>query len=103
MLVPGACVFALVMLVVRPVGAVYLPRALQASDDRYGTIGLAFTYISWLYVLSFCLLGAAVLGRELAEHEGAIGRFARGTRAPAGVVTGTDARGRPGDDGSVDR
>ncbi len=103
MLAPGACVFALAMLVVRPVGAVYLPRALQISDDRYGTIGLAFTYISWLYVLSFCLLATAVLGRELAADDGALGRFVRGKNTPDAIVTRIDPVGRTEADGRVDR
>ena len=54
MLLPGSILFGLVMLFVRPAGAVYLPRALQTSADRYGTIGVAFTYIGWLYVVAFC-------------------------------------------------
>ncbi|MCW2141250.1 YhjD/YihY/BrkB family envelope integrity protein [Actinoplanes cyaneus] len=61
-LIAGAAAFGLMMMAVRAGGAVYLPRALQSSTDRYGTIGLAFTYIGWLYVLSFCLLLAAVVG-----------------------------------------
>ena len=77
MLVPGACIFGAAMLVVRPAGAVYLPRALDVSAERYGTIGLAFTYIGWLYVLSFCLLATAVLGRAVAEDDSALGRLIR--------------------------
>ncbi|WP_436533076.1 YhjD/YihY/BrkB family envelope integrity protein [Actinoplanes sp. HUAS TT8] len=61
-LVAGGLAFGLMMVAVRGAGAIYLPRALQSSTDRYGTIGLAFTYIGWLYVLSFCLLLSAVIG-----------------------------------------
>ncbi|MEV4701742.1 YhjD/YihY/BrkB family envelope integrity protein [Actinoplanes sp. NPDC049316] len=77
MLVPGGLAFAAVMLVVRPAGAVYLPRALQTSYDRYGTIGLAFTYIGWLYIMAFCLLATTVLGQVLAQDEGVAGRLIR--------------------------
>lgn len=66
-LLTAAGVFALLMLGTRAAGSVYLPRALQASADRYGVFGLAFTYIGWLYVLSFCLLLSGVLGRVLAS------------------------------------
>ncbi|WP_433829880.1 YihY/virulence factor BrkB family protein [Actinoplanes sp. CA-015351] len=62
----SAAIFGIAMIGVREVGTVYLPRALQSSADRYGTIGLAFTYIGWLYVLSFCLLLCAVAGGVLA-------------------------------------
>jgi membrane protein len=57
--------FAAAMVGVRAGGALYLPRALQSSAERYGTIGLAFTYIGWLYVVSFCLLLTAVLAGVL--------------------------------------
>jgi hypothetical protein len=59
-------------------------RALQVSSDRYGTIGVAFTYIGWLYVLAFCLLTAAVVGQAIVQDEGAAGRFIRGTVQAAG-------------------
>lgn len=78
LLIPGGLIFALVMMAVRPAGAIYLPRALSSSDSHYGTIGLAFTYISWFYVLSFCLLGAAVIGKVLSDDEGLLGRVIRG-------------------------
>jgi membrane protein len=72
-LAAGAVIFGLVMLVVHPVGSVYLPRALQTSADRYGTIGVAFTYIGWLYILAFCLLMTAILGQVVAQDEGPLG------------------------------
>jgi membrane protein len=77
-LAAGGICFALAMLFVRPVGSVYLPRALQTSADRYGTIGVAFTYIGWLYVIAFCLLLTAILGHVIAEDEGTIGKLVRG-------------------------
>jgi membrane protein len=77
-LAAGGVIFGLAMLVIRPVGSVYLPRALQSSADRYGTIGVAFTYIGWLYVLAFCLLMTAILGQVVAQDEGALGRLIRG-------------------------
>jgi membrane protein len=77
-LIPGGLVFGVIMVFVRPAGAVYLPRALASSDAHYGTIGLAFTYIGWLYVLSFCVLGSAVIGKVLADDEGLLGRVIRG-------------------------
>jgi membrane protein len=77
-LAAGAVIFGLVMLVVHPVGSVYLPRALQTSADRYGTIGVAFTYIGWLYILAFCLLMTAILGQVVAQDEGPLGRAIRG-------------------------
>jgi membrane protein len=83
--VPGAVVFALVMLGVRPAGAAYLPGALETSSQRYGPIGVAFTYLGWLYVVAFCFLAAAVVGRVLAEDEGRLGRLIR-DRRPTGLA-----------------
>jgi membrane protein len=77
-LLPGALAFALIMLAVRPAGHIYLPRALRSSDAHYGTIGLAFTYIGWLYVISFCLLAATVIGQVLAADPSLVGRVIRG-------------------------
>jgi membrane protein len=77
-LVPGAVVFGLVMLVVRPATTLYLPHALQGSSDRYGTIGVAFTYLAWLYVVAFIVLAAAILGQVVATDEGSLGRRIRG-------------------------
>jgi hypothetical protein len=80
-LVPGGLAFGLIMVFLRPAGHVYLPIALRSSDQRYGTIGLAFTYIGWLYVLSFCLIAAAVIGQVLAADPGPAGRVIRGETA----------------------
>lgn len=85
-LVPGGLAYGLTMLAVRPAGAVYLPRALRSSDERYGTIGLAFTYIGWLYVLSFCLIGTAVIGWVLAADPGPVGGLIRGEIGLLAVV-----------------
>jgi membrane protein len=78
-LLPGAVIFALVMLGVRPASAVWLPRALEVSADRYGSIGVAFTYLAWLYVVSFCVLATAVLGQVIGVDRGWFGRWISGS------------------------
>jgi membrane protein len=77
-ILPGALVFAGVMVFVRPASAAWLPRALELSADRYGAIGVAFTYLAWLYVVSFCFLAANVLGKVLAMDPGWLGQRIRG-------------------------
>ena len=42
-----------------------LPRALEESADQYGSIGVAFTYLAGLYVMSFIFSGRA--GRRTTE------------------------------------
>jgi membrane protein len=81
-LVPGALIFAGLMLTVRPASALWLPRALEVSADRYGSIGVAFTYLAWLYVVSFCALLTAVVGQVVAEDPGWLGRLIRGHAHP---------------------
>jgi membrane protein len=76
-LVPGGVVFALAMLVARPVSEVYLPRALEESADQDGSIGVAFTYLASLYVVSFVFLAAAIIGNVIAEDDGRLGQFIR--------------------------
>jgi membrane protein len=81
-LVPGALLFAVVMLAVRPSSALWLPRALEVSAERYGTIGVAFSYIAWLYVVSFCFVAASVVGQVIATDGGPLGRWIRGRPSP---------------------
>ncbi len=78
LLLPGALVFGLVMLAVRPASSLFLPHALEVSADRYGSIGVAFTYIAWLYVVSFCFLIAALVGQVITTDQGWLGRWIRG-------------------------
>ncbi len=77
-LLPGSLVFSLVMLAVRPATAVWMPRALEESAARYGSIGIAFTYLAYLYVASFIFLSAALVGQVLASDAGRLGAFIRG-------------------------
>jgi membrane protein len=89
-LAPGAVIFALVMVALRPASAVWLPRALEVSADRYGSIGVAFTYLAWLYVVSFCVLLTAVLGQVIAVDPGWLGRWISG-RSEADPLAGAQA------------
>ena len=70
------------MLAVRPAAGLWLPRALEVSADRYGSIGVAFTYLAWLYVVSFCALLTAVVGQVVAEDPGWLGKRIRGHAHP---------------------
>jgi membrane protein len=74
-LTPGALVFGLAMLAVRPATAAWLPRGLESSADLYGSIGVAFTYLAWLYVVAFSVLVSAVLGQVIATDRGRLGHW----------------------------
>ncbi len=79
-LLSGAVLFGTVMLVARPASRVWLPYALEVSADRYGSLGVAFTYLAWLYAVSFCFLAAGVLGQVVTTDESPVGRLIRGSR-----------------------
>jgi uncharacterized BrkB/YihY/UPF0761 family membrane protein len=68
------------------VGRVYLPPTLAASANQFGVLGLAFSYIGWLFVLMFVLLVAVTIGRII--HLALIGRL--WSRSGV-VITGTAA------------
>jgi membrane protein len=82
LLAPGALVFALLMLAVRPATAAWLPHALEVSADRYGSLGVAFTYLACLYTASLCFLATALIGQVIANDRGELGVWIRqGARA----------------------
>jgi membrane protein len=89
-LVPGAVCFALLMLTVRPATAAWLPHALEVSADRYGPIGVAFTYLACLYTASFCFLATAVLGQVIATDRGGLGQWIRGSLPAKDVESASD-------------
>jgi hypothetical protein len=52
------------------------PARVAVARD-FGSIGVAFTYLASLYVVSFVLLAAAINGNVIAEDEGRLGQFIR--------------------------
>ena len=62
-LLPGSVLAGLGFAIAGMVGRVVLPPLLADSANRYGVLGMAFTYIGWLLVLACVLLVAATSGR----------------------------------------
>ena len=62
-LLPGSVLAGIGFAVAGAVGRVFLPPLLADSAVRFGVLGMAFTYIGWLLVLSCILLIAATIGR----------------------------------------
>lgn len=77
-MLPGAVAFGIVMMLVRPAADVWLPWALDVSAQRYGPIGMAFTYLAWLYVVAFAFIGTAVIGQVVVSDRGRAGAWLRG-------------------------
>ncbi|MET8652540.1 hypothetical protein [Nocardia aurea] len=59
-------------------GRVVLPRLAANAREQFGPLGLAFTSISWLFVLSLVIVGAAAVVKAFALDETVVGRFLRG-------------------------
>ncbi|MDP9143508.1 MAG: YihY/virulence factor BrkB family protein, partial [Actinomycetota bacterium] len=78
LLLPGALIAALVNLAVRPAIAEWFANALDVSADRYGFIGVAFTYLALLYAVSLGFLATAVVGQVITTDGGRLGQWIRG-------------------------
>lgn len=96
LLLAGGVLMGVASVFVAAAGEVYLPRAMTAATASFGPLGVAFTYISWLFVISFALVVTAVVGSAVARDEGPVGAWLRrgsgigdGTRVvPAGRDAG---------------
>ena len=69
---------ALALTILAEFGSLYLPIVLTTGADEFGVLGLVFAYIGWLFVLSFAIVVATVIGRACAQDEGILGRLVRG-------------------------
>jgi membrane protein len=98
-LIPGALIFGLGVSVARPIGHDLLTNSLDNSAEQYGTIGVAFTYIAFLYALSLWFLLAAFLGQVIATDEGRLGRWIR--QEPASETGGHGLGDTPADQASA--
>lgn len=63
---------------VRIAGKIYLPLAAESAQQKFGSLGLVFTTISWMFVLSGVIVAAAAIVKALALDEGPLGRLLRG-------------------------
>jgi membrane protein len=84
-LLPGGVIMGACTVATSMAGGVYLPRALVSASDQFGALGIAFTYIGWLFIVAFVLVCSTVLGAVLARDESRLARLIVGEReAPAG-------------------
>jgi len=67
-LLPGALLTGVALSVLTSLADLYVPRALNKSLDKYGSLGAVFTLLSWLIVLcvvvTLCITAGAVVARE---------------------------------------
>lgn len=59
-LIPGAMVGAVGMEILKVVGGIYVPRAVASSSAMYGSIGIVFAVLAWLFFFGRLLVYSAV-------------------------------------------
>ena len=84
-LLPGGVAMGLCTVGTSIASGIYLPRALASASRQFGALGIAFTYIGWLFVVAFVLICSTVLGAVLARDESRLARLIVGAQpSPAG-------------------
>lgn len=67
-LLPGALLTGAALSVLTSTASLYVPRVLNHSLDKYGSLGAVFTLLSWLItlcvVVTLCVTAGAVVARE---------------------------------------
>ena len=91
-LLPSAALMGIGSAVLSLAGQLYLPHALKIGAEHFGAFGLAFAFIGWLFVLSFVLIVATVLGAVIVQDKG-VEDLARTVRRSAGQLRGQVYRG----------
>ena len=61
-LVPGAIFGAIGLEVLQGVGAFYVPRLVASSSQLYGSLGVVFATLAWLYFFGRLIVYTAVIG-----------------------------------------
>jgi membrane protein len=87
-LLPGGALMGLGTALISVASQIYLPRALNSAARQYGALGIAFAYISWLFVVMVVLVGTTVAGAAIAREHDA-------HTAPAGAAAGPAAEATP--------
>ena len=80
-LVPGAILGAIGLEALKVVGGFYVPRLVANSSALYGSIGVIFAVLAWLYLLARLAMYTAVL--DVVLHEKAEGTLRVSVEIPA--------------------
>ena len=67
-LVPGAILGAVGMEALKFFGGIYVPKAIANSSAMYGSIGVVFAVLAWLYIFGRLILYSAVLNVVMHER-----------------------------------
>ena len=61
-LLPGGLLMGIGMVGTTLASGIYLPRALVSTSRQFGALGVAFTYIGWLFVIGSVLVATTAVG-----------------------------------------
>jgi membrane protein len=75
---------------------IYMPHALKIASEHFGALGIAFTLIGWLFIVSFVLIIATVLGAAIVQDEGVQGGMRRLWSKQLACPRSGRRAGRPG-------
>jgi uncharacterized BrkB/YihY/UPF0761 family membrane protein len=67
-LVPGAVLVAIGVQVIHLGTVLFIANKLQRASETYGSLGVAFTLLLWLFVVSRVIVASAMLNAALAER-----------------------------------
>jgi membrane protein len=104
-LLPGSVAIGVGIAILSLYSALWMPRLIEENAARYGIIGITFALLTWLILVCFLVVVAAVLSAEmggaavasqLATPDGAVGAPSRQDSARSGGSSG-------GDDDGADR
>jgi len=64
-LLPGSVVIAAGSALLTLYSALWMPRVIESNAGQYGIIGITFALLTWLIVVGFCMVVAAVISAEI--------------------------------------
>jgi uncharacterized BrkB/YihY/UPF0761 family membrane protein len=67
-LMPGAALFAVGVQLVHLTTALFIAGKVERASETYGSLGVAFTVLFWLYVISRVIVASAMLNAALWEQ-----------------------------------
>ena len=93
-LLPGALLAGIGFEVLTTLGAYYVPRAVASSSALYGSIGIVFALIAWLFFFGRLVVYSSILNVVLYERDaGTVTIDVEVPRVPGEVPTGADRSG----------
>lgn len=85
---PGALFAAIGLEILKVAGAFYVPRLVSNSSQLYGTLGVVFALLAWLFFFGRLIIYSAVLNVVLWEKKAGTVKVATEVPAQPGATTG---------------